>query len=314
MGKNKDKAKDKDAPETAEPAPQALVADIPFVGDITRFLNEEAPVALRDAILTAKKDEILSKSYPYREEMKKKDYEAQMDALQIELVKMLWDLKATGKRLAVIFEGRDAAGKGGTIARMQENLNPRSAYVVALPKPTEREATQWYFQRYVDWLPAAGEIALFDRSWYNRGVVEHVFGFCTPEQRAHFFAQLPDFEKMLVEEGIILVKLWLSVDRAEQLKRFLDREHDPLKQWKLSWIDVEGLKKWDAYSEAIRETLKRSDTDHAPWTVIRSDDKMRARIAAIQTVLNAVDYAKKDAKAIGKIDKKICGGRSILDE
>ncbi|MDD8021588.1 MAG: polyphosphate kinase 2 [Paracoccaceae bacterium] len=274
---------------------------------------EDAPVAVRNAILTAEKDEILSKSYPYRKEMKKKDYEAQIDALQVELVKMLWDLKATGKRLAVIFEGRDAAGKGGSIARMQQNLNPRSAYVVALPKPTDREASQWYFQRYVDWLPAAGEIALFDRSWYNRGVVEHVFGFCTPEQRGHFFAQLPDFEKMLVDEGIILVKLWLSVDRAEQLKRFLDREHDPLKQWKLSWIDVEGLKKWDAYTAAIHETLKLSDTQHAPWTVIRSDDKMRARIAAIQTVLNAVDYAKKDLEAIGTIDKSICDGRDILD-
>lgn len=287
--------------------------DIPFVGDITKFLQEEAPKEIREAIEKTGKREILSKTYPYDKELKNEDVEAHMEALQIELVKMLWDLRDTGKRLVVLFEGRDAAGKGGTIERMRENLNPRSAYIVALPKPNEREAGQWYFQRYVDWLPSSSEIALFDRSWYNRGVVEHVFGFCTPEQREHFFCQLPDFEKMLVEEGIILVKLWLNVGREEQLKRFLDRENDPLKQWKLSWIDVEGLKKWDEYSEAITETLSRTDTKHAPWTVIRSDDKKRARVAAIQTVLNAVDYAKKDVKAIGEIDKKIAGGIDLLD-
>lgn len=291
----------------------AQAQDIPFVGDISRFLAEEAPKDIRKAIEKAEKDEILAQSYPYRDEMKTKPYERHMEALQIELVKMLWDLKATGKRLVVLFEGRDAAGKGGTIERLRENLNPRSAYVVALPKPSETEATQWYFQRYVDWLPAAGQIALFDRSWYNRGVVEHVFGFCTPEQREHFFGQLPSFEKMLVDEGIVLVKLWLNVGRAEQLRRFLQRENDPLKQWKLSWIDVEGLKKWDAYSAAIEDTLGRSSTPHAPWTVVRSDDKKRARIAAIQTVLNAVNYAKKDQQAIGKLDTSICGGIDLLD-
>lgn len=294
-------------------APPAQAEPIPFVGAITRYLETAAPAHVRTAILTAKKDEILSKSYPYREEMKKKDYEAHMAALQVELVKMLWDLKATGKRLAVVFEGRDAAGKGGTIDRLRENLNPRSAYVVALSKPDEREATQWYFQRYVDQLPGAGEIAMFDRSWYNRGVVEHVFGFCTPDQRARFFDQVPDFEKMLVKDGLILIKLWLSVDRAEQLKRFLDRERDPLKQWKLSKVDVDGLDRWDDYSAAIRETLERSHTKSAPWTVIRSDDKMRARIAAIQTVLSAVDYARKDKTAIGEIDDKICDGPDMLD-
>lgn len=286
---------------------------IPFVGDITKYLENDAPKAIRKAIEEGKKDEILSPSYPYREEMKKKDYEAQMAALQVELVKMSWGLKEAGKRLVVLFEGRDAAGKGGTIERVRENLNPRQAYIVALPKPSEREATQWYFQRYVDWLPAAGEIALFDRSWYNRGVVEHVFGFCKPEQRAQFFEQLPAFEKMLVDEGIVLVKLWLSVDRAEQLKRFLAREKDPLKQWKLSWIDVEGLKKWDDYTKAIAETLERSHSVIAPWTVIRSDDKDRARIAAIQAVLHAVDYPNRDLAAIGMPDRKICGGPELLD-
>jgi polyphosphate kinase 2 len=184
----------------------------------------------------------------------------------------------------------------------------RAAPSSACAKPSEREASQWYFQRYVDWLPAAGEVALFDRSWYNRGVVEQVFGFCTPEQRARFFGQVPAFEQMLIDEGIVLVKLWLNVGRAEQLRRFLDREGDPLKQWKLSWIDVEGLKKWDEYTAAIGETLTRTDTAHAPWTVIRSDDKARARIAAIQTVLQAVDYKGRDLAAIGARDAQIAGG------
>ena len=291
----------------------AAAPDIPFVGDITAFLENDAPAAIRKAIEKAGKDDMLSDSYPYDEEMKGKEYDKQMERLQVELVKMLYDLREKGKRLCVLFEGRDAAGKGGAIERLRENLNPRNAYIVALPKPTDREATQWYFQRYIDWLPAAGEVALFDRSWYNRGVVEKVFGFCTDDQRELFFKQLPGFEKMLVDEGIILVKLWLNVGRAEQLRRFLARENDPLKQWKLSWIDVEGLKKWDAYTDAIRETLERSHCDVAPWTVIRADDKKRARIAAIQTVLNAVDYARKDAKAIGKVDGSICGGPKTLD-
>ena len=232
--------------------------DIPFVGDITRFLEEEAPKDIRQAIEKAGKKDILSATYPYDRALPKSDYKEHMAALQIELVKMLWSLKEKGGRLAVLFEGRDAAGKGGTIGAMRENLNPRSAYVVAVPKPTERETTQWYFQRYIDWLPAGGEVAMFDRSWYNRGVVEHVFGFCTPAQRELFFDQLPAFEKMLVDEGVVLVKFWLNVGRAEQLRRFLAREKKPLKQWKLSWIDVEGLKKWDAYTKAIRETLART--------------------------------------------------------
>lgn len=297
----------------AEATPDKGSAAIPFVGDITKFLETEAPPALREAVTKAGKDDILTPGFPYDEEMKSKDYDKHMEKLQLELVKMLVDLRTTGRRLCVLFEGRDAAGKGGAIERMRENLNPRNCYIVALPKPNEREATQWYFQRYVDWLPAAGEIALFDRSWYNRGVVEQVFGFCKPEQRKLFFRQLPDFEKMLADEGITLVKIWLSVGRAEQLRRFLAREKDPLKQWKLSWIDVEGLKKWDDYTAAITETLDKSHTHAAPWTVIRGDDKKRARIAAIQAVLNAVDYAGKDKKAIGKADDRISGGPKMLD-
>ncbi len=305
-------AKDKPAeaaPAPAKPDPNA----IPFVGDITRFLETEAPAAIRQAIADAGRKDILAKSYPYRREMNGDEYEARMAGLQVELVKMLYDLRLTGKRLVVLFEGRDAAGKGGCIECLRENLNRRSAYIVALAKPTEREAGQWYFQRYIDMLPAAGEIALFDRSWYNRGVVEQVFGFCKPEQRKLFFRQLPDIEKMIVDEGVVLVKLWLDVGRAEQLRRFLDREKDPLKQWKLSWIDVEGLKKWDAHSAAIAETMEKTHTKHAPWTVIRADDKDRARIAAIQTVLNAVGYKGRDMKAIGEIDAKVCGGPGILD-
>jgi polyphosphate kinase 2 len=284
---------------------------LPFDGAISRYFKEAAPKELRKTIETAVKDAILNKTYPYRSEIKKKDYEPHMESLQIELAKMQSDLKASGKRVVVVFEGRDAAGKGGTITAIRENLNPRTATVVALSKPTDRESAQWYFQRYVDWLPAVGEIAIFDRSWYNRAMIEHVFGFCTPAQREKFFKQLPGFEKMIVDEGIILIKIWLEVGRAEQLKRFLDREKDPLKQWKLSSIDIDGLPKWDDYTAAINETLMLSDFDYAPWTVILSDDKLRARLAAVQSVLLAVDYKGRDLKTIGKIDTALCGNPSV---
>jgi len=285
--------------------------DLPFDGAISRYFREGAPKAVRKAIEKAEKDDILTPSYPYREEIRKKDYEAQMEALQIQLARLQAGVKASGQRVMVVFEGRDAAGKGGAIAAVRENMNPRQVQIVALSKPSDREAAQWYFQRYVDWFPARGEIALFDRSWYNRAIIEHVFGFCTPEQRTKFFGQLPDFEKMIVDEGIILIKLWLEVGRAEQLTRFLDRENDPLKQWKLSQIDIDGLGKWDAYSAAIDETMRISHFDHAPWTVILSDDKMRARLAAIRTLLNAVDYPGKNPAVIGKVDTAICGGPNL---
>lgn len=284
---------------------------LPFDGAISRYFREGAPKEVREAIERAGKDDILTASYPYREEMKSREYEARMAVLQIELAKMQAGIKASGQRLIVVFEGRDAAGKGGTIKAVTENMNPRQAYVVALPKPTERESQQWYFQRYVDWFPARGEVALYDRSWYNRAMIEHVFGFCKPEQREKFFRQLPEFEQMIVEEGIIFRKIWLEVGRAEQLKRFLDREGDLLKQWKLSQIDVDGLAKWDEYCAAIDETMERSHFRHAPWTVILSDDKKRARLAAIQTILGSVDYQGKDAAAIGKVDDRICGGPEL---
>lgn len=285
--------------------------NMPLVGQISKALKN-APKDIRKAVEGADKGAVLDPGYPYREEMAKKEYQAHMDRLQLQLVRMMHGVVSAGKRVVVLFEGRDGAGKGGTIERMSKNLNPRSAYIVALPKPTEREAGQWYFQRYADWLPAAGEIALFDRSWYNRGVVERVFGFATEKQRNAFFRQLPGFEQTLVDDGIILVKLWLNVGRAEQMRRFLDRESDPLKQWKLSSIDVEGLAKWDDYSQAIHETLNLSHSPITPWTVIRSDDKRRARIAAIQTVLHAVDYAGKDVAAIGEVDPQIAGGPEII--
>lgn len=284
---------------------------LPFDGAISEFYTSEAPDDIRAAIKGAGKKDMLSASYPYDAPINKKDYENDIEALQIELVKLQAWVKETDARVAIVFEGRDAAGKGGTIKRFRENLNPRVARVVALSKPSDREAGEWYFQRYIRQLPAAGEIALFDRSWYNRGVVEHVFGFCPPAQREHFFGQLPSFEKMLVDDGIHLIKIWLNVGRAEQLRRFLAREGDPLKQWKLSWIDVEGLKKWDAYSEAISETFERSHSDTSPWTIVRSDDKKRARIAAIRSVLCQIDYAGKDPKAACIPDAKICGGPAI---
>lgn len=283
----------------------------PFDGAISAYFETEAPSEIRNAIRRGDKGDILDPDFPHSERMPRKAYEKEMEALQIEMVKLQSWAKSSGSRIAVVAEGRDAAGKGGTIKRFRENLNPRGARVVALSKPTDKEATQWYFQRYVDHLPAGGEIVFYDRSWYNRGVVEKVFDFCTDAQREHFFHQVPSFEEMLVDEGILLFKLWLNVGRAEQLRRFLKRESDPLKQWKLSWIDVEGLKRWDAYSAAIEETFARSDSAQAPWTVIRSDDKRRARLAAMRRVLSAIDYDRKDEKAIGRIDPLICGGPEI---
>ena len=284
---------------------------LPFDGGISRYYKEDAPKAIREAIDMAGKGEILDDAYPYDERWSRKAYEKALAALQIELVKLQADARETGQRIVIVFEGRDAAGKGGTISRFRQNLNPRHARVVALSKPTERESTQWYFQRYIQHMPAAGEMVFFDRSWYNRGVVEKVFDFCTDEQREHWFSQVGNFEQALVEDGIQLFKIWLNVGRAAQLKRFLDRESDPLKQWKLSWIDVEGLNRWDAYSDAISETLDRTHSGHAPWTIVRSDDKRRARVNGIRSVLHQLDYKGKDSKAIGKTDAQIAGGPDL---
>lgn len=288
-----------------------MSSDLPFDGAVSRFLAEGAPESVRDAIEDGKKRDVLDDSYPYERWMKKPDYEAELDRLQVELAKCQRWVQDSGARLVVLFEGRDGAGKGGAIRRMTMNLNPRVARVVALSKPSDRERTQWYFQRYIAHLPAAGEITLFDRSWYNRGVIEHVFGFCTPDERARFFAQLPGFESTLVGEGIVLVKLWLNVGRAEQLRRLLAREGDPLKQWKLSPIDIQGLARWDAYSGAIEETFRRSHSPVTPWTVVRADDKYRARLAVIRAVLGRLDYAGKDPAVVDDNDPGICGGPEL---
>jgi len=284
----------------------------PFDGAISRYFEQDAPAEIRDSIRSGGRKDVLSKGYPYRKVLKNKDYLIEYDALQIELVKLQAWAKETGQRIAVVFEGRDAAGKGGTIKRLRENLNPRGARVVALSKPSDTEMTQWYFQRYIQHLPAAGEIAFFDRSWYNRAVVEHVFGWCTPDQRARFFRQVPKFEEMLVNDGIALVKIWLTVGRAEQLRRFLARESDRLKHWKLSGVDINGLQKWHEYSTAISQMFAHSHSEAAPWHVIRSDDKRRARLAAIKLLLSHFDYAEKDKTSLMGVDAKICGSPSLM--
>jgi len=284
----------------------------PFDGAISRFFAEEAPQSIRNAITQADDKDILNPAYPYRTKMKRKEYDNAYAALQIELVKLQSWLRERGERLAIVFEGRDAAGKGGSIKRLTENLNPRGARVVALPKPNEAEKGQWYFQRYIAHMPTAGEIVAFDRSWYNRAVVEPVFGFCTPTQRDTFFSQAPAFEKLLVDDGTKLVKIWLTVGRAEQLRRFLARESDPLKQWKLSSIDVKGLSRWDDYSRAIETMFERSHHAAAPWQVIRADDKRRARLAVIRLVLNQFDYDGKDFDVVGAPDAQICGAPSEM--
>lgn len=285
--------------------------ELPFDGAISAFYRTTAPSTIRNAIKRADKGELLDPDFPHSERLNRKAYESELRALQIELVKLQHWSKATGARIAMVFEGRDAAGKGGTIKRFREHLNPRGARVVALPKPSEAEQTQWYFQRYIDHLPSGGDIVFYDRSWYNRGVVEKVFGFCTDDQRETFFRQVGAVEQTLVDDGIHLFKFWMNVGRAEQLRRFLARESDLLKQWKLSWIDVEGLNRWDDYTAAIGETLERSHSGTAPWTVIRSDDKRRARLNAMRTVLHALDYDRKDTRNIGAVDPLICGGPDI---
>ncbi|KQS00977.1 polyphosphate kinase [Williamsia sp. Leaf354] len=253
--------------------------------------------------------------YPYDERMSRGDYELEKRLLQIELLKLQNWAKDTGARVVILFEGRDAAGKGGTIKRFMEHLNPRGARVVALEKPSERESTQWYFQRYVSHLPAAGEIVLFDRSWYNRTGVERVMGFATDAQHARFVRQVPLFEQMLIDDGVHLVKFWFSVTALEQRTRFAIRQVDPVRQWKLSPMDLASLDKWDDYTAAKEEMFSHTDTDHAPWTVVKSNDKKRARVNAMRHVLNLFDYSGKDAEVVGTPDPLIVGrARDLLGE
>ncbi|MBE7734300.1 polyphosphate kinase 2 [Devosia faecipullorum] len=260
--------------------------------------NSELPKAIRKAAFT-------SGGYPYADKLDDDDYDTQMYKLQKQLVLHQAHMAKAGTRTILVFEGRDAAGKGGTIKRFLENLNSRYNLIAALPKPNDRERTQWYFQRYIDWLPAAGEMVLFDRSWYNRAGVEPVMGFCSKEQTAHFLEEAPEFEKRLTKDGIRIFKFWLSIGREMQLKRFHDRRHDPLKTWKLSPVDLKALDLWDEYSEARNKMLKATDSRHAPWTVIRANDKNRLRLNAIRTMLHGLDYEGKDETEIGKIDGRI---------
>ncbi|UXS38265.1 polyphosphate kinase 2 [Agrobacterium tumefaciens] len=245
--------------------------------------------------------------FPYDKKMKREDYDTALEALQVELVKVQFWLQATGKRVMAVFEGRDAAGKGGAIFATRAYLNPRYARVVALTKPTETERGQWYFQRYISHFPTAGEFVLFDRSWYNRAGVEPVMGFCTPEEHKRFLKETPRLEKMLVHEDVHLFKFWLDIGRETQIERFHDRRHSPLKCWKLSDMDIAALTKWDDYTQKRDEMLEKTHTDAAPWTVVRANDKRRARVNLIRHILLALDYEGKDKKAIGEIDDKILG-------
>ncbi|MGF6172897.1 polyphosphate kinase 2 [Ensifer sp. 4252] len=248
-----------------------------------------------------------SDDYPYKKKVDEEEYLETLEKLQIELVKLqLWQ-QATGKRIIALFEGRDAAGKGGAIQATSGNLNPRWARVVALTKPTETERGQWYFQRYIATMPTSGELVLYDRSWYNRAGVEPVMGFCTPEQHEQFLKQVPRFEKMIVHEGIQFFKFWINIGREMQLKRFHDRCHDPLKIWKLSPMDIAALNKWEDYTEKRNQMLKETHTDQAPWTVVRGNDKRRARLNLIRHMLSRLDYDGKDKDAIGEVDDKIIG-------
>ncbi len=280
---------------------------MPFSGQVTNFLNTRAPAAIRKTVEDAHKRDTLAGDYPYPRWMKRSEYHATLKPLQSELVKLQHWIDATDQRVIVIFEGRDTAGKSGAINRIIEVTNHRTVRVEALPRPTDRQMREWYFQRYVARLPAGGEMVLFDRSWYNRAVIEHVFGFCTPDQRARFFEQVPDFERIQTGDGVTLIKLWLNVSRAEQLRRLLAREANPMRHWKLSRIDIEGLEKWDSYTHAIAETFARSHNSDAPWTVIRAEDKYRARLAILQHVLGRLDYPDKSVAAVMPPDPRICG-------
>ncbi|MEM1058668.1 MAG: polyphosphate kinase 2 [Verrucomicrobiota bacterium] len=286
----------------------ALAEAYPMVALIDEKVRASIPPELVKRVRGAKsKKQIINPSYPYKKMMKGSSYEKMIELLHIELVKMQAWANNTGERIVMLFEGRDAAGKGGTIKRFTEFLNPRSARVVALAKPTETERGQWYFQRYIERMPTKGEIVFFDRSWYNRAGVEHVMDFCTPNEYLEFMRQAPEFERMLVRSGIRLYKFWFSVSREEQLRRFMGRAKDPLKQWKLSPMDVESLGRWDDYTQAKEAMLFYTDTADAPWTVVRSDDKKRARLNSIKYLLRSLPYDGKDETLVNDLNPRVVG-------
>ncbi|CAN5833692.1 polyphosphate kinase 2 [soil metagenome] len=275
--------------------------------DDSSLSSEGVPKAVLKKVAEAGKKDVIDDTYPYDKKMKGKDYETEKECLQIELLKLQRHVNKSGERVVLLFEGRDAAGKGGTIKRFMEHLNPRSARIVALAKPTETEAGQWYFQRYVEQFPTDGEMVFFDRSWYNRAVVEPVMGFCTPEEQQIFLREAPQLENIWVNDGLKLFKFWFSVSRAEQWRRFKAREKDVLKQWKLSPVDLESLDRWDDYTEAKEAMFAATDTTTAPWAVVRSDDKKRARLACMRHVLHTLAYSDKDDKVAGPPDATVLG-------
>ena len=287
---------------------QDRTVELDFDGEKRRF-DIDNPV-LPDWVAESA---LLSGGYPYKKKLNEEEYQAELETLQIGLVKVQFWQQATGERVMAVFEGRDAAGKGGSISAAIAYMNPRSARIVALTKPTETERGQWYFQRYVSHFPTAGEFVLFDRSWYNRAGVEPVMGFCTPEQYERFLKETPRFEKMIVREGIHFFKFWLDIGREMQIKRFHDRRHDPRKIWKLSPMDIAALNKWNDYGDKRDRMLKDTHTDITPWTVVRANDKRRARLNLLRHILHSLDYEGKDEKAIGEVDDKIIGqGSKIL--
>lgn len=288
--------------------------------------SEDDRAILRAALLggeadeqAANPDEVLASDwrdggYPYKYLLRRSTYEKEKFRLQVELLKLQAWVKETGQRVVILFEGRDAAGKGGTIKRFMEHLNPRGARVVALEKPSEIERGQWYFQRFISHLPTAGEIVLFDRSWYNRAGVERVMGFCSDREYEDFMRQAPEFERHLVHSGVHLIKFWFSVSRKEQRRRFREREAHPLKQWKLSPIDLASLDKWEDYTRAKEAMFFETDTADAPWTVVKSDCKKRARLNAMRYVLHKLPYRNKDTAHIGKLDRLIVGRAHVVYE
>ncbi len=273
--------------------------------EIDVLIDDDGEPTLLDA--QGRPIETWREGYPYDRRMTRFDYERTKRLLQIELLKLQSWVKADGRRLVLLFEGRDAAGKGGTIRRYTEHLNPRGARVVALEKPTDLQRGQWYFQRYVEQLPAAGEIVFFDRSWYNRAGVERVMGFCSDEEYHRFMVQAPPFERMLVEDGIDLIKFWFSVTRSEQRTRFTLRRVDPVKQWKLSPMDLASLDKWDKYTAAKEQMFRSTHTSFAPWTVVKSNDKRRGRIESMRYVLSRFDYPGKNRAVVGAPDPALVG-------
>ena len=291
--------------------------------------SDDDAQAVRDALLngsvaersngTPKPDDALSSgwrtgAYPYKNLISRKSYEKQKYRLQVELLKLQSWVRSTGQKVVILFEGRDAAGKGGTIKRFMEHLNPRGARVIALEKPTEAERGQWYFQRYVEHLPTAGELVLFDRSWYNRAGVENVMGFCTPDEYSEFMRQVPEFERNLTRSGMHLIKFWFSVSRKEQRRRFKNREVHPLKQWKLSPVDRASLDKWDEYTKAKEAMFFYTDTTDAPWTVVKSDCKKRARLNAMRYVLHKLPYTDKVLDRVGPVDPLLVGRAHVVYE